>query len=121
MPTQRLIALNGNAGAFVNILATLSTSRILMCEDDAATRTGFQESDILDNFATTNTHAVAANVIAEPIAIPDINVSYDHFRKLLGLPVQGVSGAFNFRAADKLVSARGNGAGATTLRFSEYE
>jgi hypothetical protein len=121
MATQRLIALNINTGAFVNILATLNTSRMLMCEDDAATRQGFVEQDPLDNFSTSNTHGIAANILAEPIAIPDINVGYDHFQKLLGLPAQNSSGAFNFRAADKLLSARSASGTATTLRFSEYE
>lgn len=124
MATQRLIALNGNAGAFVNILATLNTSRMLFREDDAATPVGLQFSSVLDGFATTNTVAaptVAATTGAEPVSIPDIAVAYDHFRKLLGLPPQNSSGAFNYRAADKLLSARSNAAGGTTLRFAEYE
>lgn len=121
MATQRLIALNINTGAFVNILATLNTSKMVMCEDDAATRQGFQEQDPLDAFATTNTHGFGNNIVAQPIAIPDINAAYDHFRKLLGLPIQNSSAAFNYRAADKLLSARSATGTATTLRFSEYE
>jgi hypothetical protein len=40
---------------------------------------------------------------------------------LLGLPAQNTVGAFNYRPADKILSARSNGAGTTLLRMIEYE
>lgn len=114
MPVQRLIALNGNAGAFTDIFATIPCSRIVFVEDDAAARTGIQVKSFLDNFATTETYAATS----EPVQIPDIGAGYDHMRKLLGVPAN-----FNPNnvAATKLLSVRGNAAGATTLRITEYE
>jgi hypothetical protein len=54
------------------------------------------------------------------VQIPDF-LSWPLKGRLWGLPAQGVSGAFNFRAADKLLSVLGKAAGATVLRFVEYE
>jgi hypothetical protein len=113
MPVQRLIPLNNNAGAYTDILATIPCSRIVFVEDDAAARTGIQVKSLLDNFATNNVYSATA----EPVAIPDIASGYDHMRKPLGYQVNFIP----TRAADKLLSARGNGAGATTLRITEYE
>jgi hypothetical protein len=113
MPVQRLIPLNNNAGAYTDILATIPCSRIVFVEDDAAARTGIQVKSLLDNFATNNVYSATA----EPVSIPDIAVGYDHMRKLLGTPVSFSPGS----AATKLLSVRGNGAGATTLRITEYE
>lgn len=112
----RQIVLNANNGAFVNILATLSTSRFEAMEDEAATTQGLQVQSLMDNFVTTNTFSFGS----EPIQVPNYT-AWDHFRKLLGLMAQGVSGAFNFVAATKLLSARSNGGSGTTLRFIEYE
>lgn len=112
MPVQRLIPLNGSAGAFVDISATIPCSRIVFVEDDAAARTGIQVKSLLDNFATTNFYAATA----EPVAIPDLASGYDHMRKLLGVPA-----AFQGGTATKLLSVKSAAAGATTLRITEYE
>lgn len=112
----RQIALNNNAGAFVNILATLNTSRFEAMEDEGSATQGIQVQSLMDNFATTNVFSFGS----QPIQVPNYT-AWDHFRKLLGLTAQGVSGAFNFVAATKLLSARSNGAAGTTLRFIEYE
>lgn len=112
----RQIALNGNAGAFVNILATGPCRNIEMMEDEAAATTGLQVQSLLDGFVTTNTFSFGS----EPLTIPNIQ-RYPNSGPLLGMNAQNTSGAFNFRAADKLVSARSNGAGGTTLRFIEND
>lgn len=112
----RQIALNGNAGAFVNILATGPTRQVEMQEDEVAATTGLQVQSLLDNFVTTNTFSFGS----EPLTIPNI-LRYPAGGPLLGMNAQNTAGAFNFRAADKLVSARSNAAGGTTLRFIEND
>ena len=116
MPVLRQIALNNNAGAFVNILAT-GTPRVLeFMEDEASATQGLQVKGPLDGFVTTNVFSFGS----EPITIPNI-LRYPAAGPILGVPAQGQVGAFNFRAADKLLSARSNGASGTTLRFIENE
>jgi hypothetical protein len=83
MPVTRLIALNNNAGAYTDILATIPCKSIVFVEDDAAARTGIQVKTLLDNFATNNVYSATA----EPVAIPDIASGYDHMRKPLGYQV----------------------------------
>lgn len=112
----RQIALNGDAGAFVNILATGPCRSIEMMEDEAGAPVGLQVQSLLDNFATTNVFSFGS----EPLTIPNV-LRYPNSGPLLGLNVQGTSGNFNYRAADKLVSARSNAAGGTTLRFTEND
>jgi hypothetical protein len=108
--------LNGNAGAFVNVLAVGVPRSIEFMEDEAVAPTGVQIQSMEDNFVTTNVFSFAS----QPLQIPNIS-RYPTSGPLLGMAAQGVSGAFNFRAADKLISARGNGAGGTTLRFIEND
>ena len=116
VPRLRQIALNGNAGAFVNVLAVGVPRSIEFTEDEAAIPTGLQVQSLEDGFATTNVFSFAS----EPLQIPNIG-RYPMGGPLLGMGAQGVSGSFNFRAADKLISARGNASGATTLRFIEND
>jgi hypothetical protein len=66
MPNSRLIALNGNAGAFVDVFATVPATRMRFREDDAAAATGIQVKFLLDAFATTNVYASTS----EPVEIP---------------------------------------------------
>ncbi|SRR5579871_6501101 len=112
----RLIVLNANNGALVNVLATIAVSRYEAMEDESVAVQGLQVQTPVDSFAGTYTFSFGS----EPIQVPSFE-AWDHFRKLLGLPAQGVSGAFNYRAADKILSARSNGASGTTLRLIEYE
>jgi hypothetical protein len=112
----RLIALNNNAGAFTDILATGPTRQVSMMEDEAAATQGLQVKSLLDNFVTVNTFTFGS----EPLTIPDTE-RYPNSGPILGLNAQGVTGSFNFRAADKLVSARSNGGAGTTLRFIEND
>lgn len=117
MPNLRQIALNGNAGAFVDILATVAVTRWEAMEDEAAATTGLQVKTQLDAFATTNTFTFGS----EPIMSRAFNKDAGRPGTILGLPAQNSAGAFNFRAADKLASMRSNAAGGTTVRFIEYE
>lgn len=119
MPALRQIALNNNAGAFVAVLATIPSTRLSIMEDEAAATQGLQVQGPYDKFATTNVFSFGS----EPVNFPDPAFGKDSGREgaLIGLPAQGVFGAFNFRAADKLFSARSNGAAGTTLRVMEYE
>lgn len=115
----RLIALNGSAGAFVDVLASGATRGIEFMEDEAGATQGIQVKTFVDNFATTSVFSFGS----EPIQIPNFHKVGDR-GPLLGLPEQnkanGVA-APNYRAADKLISAKSNGAAGTTLRFIEYD
>jgi hypothetical protein len=63
MANTRLIAVNGSAGAFVNILATLPARAYECKEDEAAAPTGIQVQSPLDNFASTNVYAFASEPV----------------------------------------------------------
>ena len=117
MANLRQISLNSNAGAFVDILATLPATRYEAMEDEAGATQGIQVKSPLDNFATTNVFSFGS----EPIKIPSDAAVNSRPGRVWGAPAQGQSGAFNFRSADKLLSARSNGGSATTLRFIEWE
>lgn len=116
MPRLRQIALNGNAGAFVDVLATIPCRSIEAMEDEAGATTGLQVKSILDAFATTNVFSFGS----EPLMIPNTQ-RYPNKGPLIGFPAQNTSGQFNYVAATKLISARSNAAGGTTLRFIENE
>jgi hypothetical protein len=112
----RQINLNSNAGAFVDILATLPVRKFDFMEDESGATQGLQVKSLLDKFATTNVFSFND----EPLAIPDAQ-RYPALGPILGMNSMGQAGAFNFRAADKLISVRSNGAAGTILRFTEYE
>lgn len=111
----RLIAVNATGGAVVSILATGPTCSIEAREDDAAAATGIVYNTPDDNFVSNNTLASTS----EPLQLPNIN-RYPMHGPLRGMNAQGVSGAFNFRAADTLLKVISK-AGATTLRFIEND
>ena len=111
----RQIALGNNAAAFTDVLATGPTRLVELFEDEAGGVTqGLQVKSFLDNFATVNTFTFGS----EPLTIPNI-LRYPRKGPLVGMNAQGTAGAVNFRAADKLVSVRSNGAAGTVLRFVE--
>lgn len=116
MPRLRQIALNNNVGAFINVLASVACRSIEFMEDEAAATQGLQVQSLLDAFATTNVFSFSS----EPLTIPNI-LRYPKAGPLLGLPAQNSTGAFNFTAATRLISARSNGGAGTTLRFIENE
>lgn len=120
MPNSRQIALNNNAGAFVDILATLPSKQVQAMEDEASTTMGIQVKTALDNFTTTNVFSFGS----EPIILGNIPAIQNNQGSVVGRPAQNAANgttAFNYRAADKLLSARSNGASGTTLRVLEYE
>lgn len=117
MANLRQISLNANNGLFVDILATLPATRYEAMEDEAAATQGIQVKTPLDNFATTNVFSFAS----EPVKVPSDAAAIGRPGKIWGLPAQGQAGAFNFRAADKLMSALSDGAAGTVLRFIEWE
>jgi hypothetical protein len=114
---QRLISLNSNVGAFVDILATIPVTRWEAMEDEAAAVQGIQVKSKADAFATTNVFSFGS----QPIKSPSDAAVIGRPGAIIGIPAQGQSGAFNARAADKILSARSNGAAGTTLRFIESE
>jgi hypothetical protein len=100
----------------VNILATLPTRNIEAKEDEALSTEGLQVRSYVDNFATLNTYSFAS----EPLLLPDPE-AYPLKGRLVGWPVQGQAGAFNYIAAPTLMQAQSDGASGTVLRFIEYE
>lgn len=111
----RQIALLNNVSAF-DILATGPTRQVELFEDEGGATQGLQVKSLLDNFVTTNTFTFGS----EPLTIPNI-LRYPRKGPLIGMNAQGTAGAFNFRAADKLVSVRSNGGAGTTLRVVEND
>lgn len=116
MPNLRQISLNANNGAFVDVLATINVAKLEIMEDEAGATQGVQIKSMLDNFVTTNVLSFGS----EPALIPHPS-HYPLKGRLLGMPAQGTTGAFNAIAATKLVSLRSNGGAATTVRVIEYE
>lgn len=116
MPRVRQIVIGNNAAAFTDIFASIPCRSIELMEDEAGATQGLQIKSLLDNFVTTNVFAFSD----EPLQIPNIE-RYPNGGPLLGLPAQGIVGAFNYRAADKLISVRSNGGAGTTLRITENE
>lgn len=115
----RQIAVNGSGGAFVDIYATVPCRSFEFIEDEGAATQGIDAKLCIDNFATTNRYSFATQQAGHG-EVPNFHkVGLEG--RILGLPEQGVNGAFNYRAADKLMSVRSATATATTLRFIEYE
>lgn len=116
---ERLIALNGNGGAFVTIAATGPTRGIEFMEDEGTAPQGIQFSSYVDGFVALNTVSFGT----EPIEIPNFHKVGDR-GPLIGMNEQNLANgvnAPNYRAADNLIKARSNTATATTLRFIEYD
>lgn len=116
MANLRLIALNGSAGAFVNIYPTVPVRKFDGMEDEGGNTQGIAVLTLLDNFVTTNTFSFGS----QPISIPDPQ-RYPALGPILGLPAQGSVGAFNYTAAKLLMEARSATVTGTTLRFEEWE
>ncbi|MGH9482354.1 MAG: hypothetical protein ACRD1L_09710 [Terriglobales bacterium] len=107
----RLVALNGNAGAYVQIAATIPARAVQIVEDGSATAQGLEAQFPRDGFAVTDTY-LAGTPIQLTGAGRDGN---------LGLPTQNGVGAFNSRPADVYCQARSATATATTVRVVETE
>jgi hypothetical protein len=117
MQKRRLVALNGNGGAFTDILATIPCRRVEIREDEAAAPTGLIFQTMEDNFV--GTYTVGAPTSPDPQirlgnAIPQGSGS----GPMLGYPPQTIGG--KVVAADKLLSLKGKAAGATSVWVIEY-
>lgn len=121
MPKTRLIALNGNGGPLVAVLATGCARRVTAREDEAAAATGLEYTRGDDVNANLNTIGTPGTPDQQQIDLWDNAQFGPHGGKLQGLPQQGSAGTPFFRAADTYFSAQGKGAGATTIRVIEYE
>jgi hypothetical protein len=114
MPVTRLLALNGNAGAFTAVAATIPARAVQIVEDGSVPGQGLQVRFPDDGFATTDTYPSGT-----PISI--VGAGRDG---LAGLPVQNAANgatAFNYRAADVYCQLRSASATATTVRVVEME
>lgn len=112
---RRQIAINNNSGAFTDVLATIPSRLLEVSEDEASTLQGMQVKNFIDNFATTDTFGTG-----EGFTIPNAS-RYPNKGPVLGCPAINTVGQWNYRAADKLLSVRSNGASGTTLRVIEDE
>jgi hypothetical protein len=123
MPASRLIALNNNAGAFVDVLSTIPARRVYVREDESVTSKGLQYLKPDDNFATTYTVGTPGTPDQQQITLPDpANIGLRGNGRLIGMPAQGQVGAFNRIAATKLCSLRSkDGVAGTTVRVVEVE
>lgn len=116
---EQFIAVNGNGGLFVDVLATGPTRGIEFMEDEATAPQGIQFKSFVDGFVILNTVTFGS----EPIQIPNFSKVRDR-GPLIGIGEQNKAngvGAPNYRAADKLISVRSNSVTATKLRFIEYD
>lgn len=116
MPNMRLIPLNGNAGATVEIVATIPSRRIELIEDEATTPQGVAFKTLMDGF--TNTRSVG--ILRQPFVIVG-SASFNNGKgPILGYPAYNSGGSS--RQADKIVKgAISLTATPTTLVVTEYE
>lgn len=108
--------LNGNAGAFVNILSTLHARYVRIIEDDAAAATGLQAKYPEDNF----TAIVSVSAVHEPIEIGNKVSIGNNAGAILGTPGYA-TGTSSSVPQTTYCQLRGNGAGATTVWVEEHE
>ncbi|MGH9475452.1 MAG: hypothetical protein ACRD1C_03865 [Terriglobales bacterium] len=114
MAVTRLIALNGNAGAFTQILASIPARSVQIVEDGSVAGQGLEVQFPADGYATTDTYATGIPITIE-------GAGHDG---ICGLPAQNAANgaaAFNYRAADVYCQARSATATATTVRVVESE
>lgn len=114
MAVTRLIALNGNTGAYTPIAATIPARSVEIVEDGSVAAQGLEVQFPQDGYGTTDTYGAGT-----PIEIE--GAGHDG---VCGLPVQNAAngaGAFNYRAADVYCQARSATATATTVRVVESE
>lgn len=113
MAVTRLVAVNGDGGAYVSIAATIPARAVQIVEDDSVAGQGLEAQFPGDGYATTDTYAAGT-----PISI--VGPGRDG---LAGLPEQNAADptAFNHRAADVYCKLRSATATATTVRVVETE
>lgn len=113
MAKTRLIAVNGNAGAWTPIPASIPARTVQIVEDGSVAAQGLQVQFPADGYATTNTYGAGT-----PITMT--GAGHDG---ILGLPAQNDSDptGFNYRTADAYCQVRSATATATTVRVVESE
>lgn len=114
MPATRLIAVNGNGGAYTPIACSIACRAVQIVEDGSVAAQGLEIQYPSDGYATTNTVAGGTPVTIEGAGKDG----------LAGLPVQNGAngnGAFNYRPADVYCQVRSATATATTVRVVETE
>lgn len=121
MSKSRVVALNGNAGAFTSISATMICRYVEIREDEAAAPTGLQYKLPDDNFTqiyTVGTHPVDG----EPqIVLGDKLSQGKGHSPLLGGPAQNMPGGVTPTTATVLIQLRGNAVGVTSVRVTEFD
>lgn len=118
MPKTRLIAINGSAGAYVQILSSIPARRAEGREDESATAQGLTYQKPDDGFVATYTVGVPGTPDAPQIVLGNPVGQGAGEGPILGWPAQ--SGLLN-TTATQLVNVRSKTATGTNLRFAEYE
>ncbi|HLJ88828.1 MAG TPA: hypothetical protein VKZ53_18560 [Candidatus Angelobacter sp.] len=113
----RLIALNGNAGPLVSVLATMCATRVTAREDEAASSQGLQYIRGDDVTANLNTVGTLGSPDQQQIDLWDNKPYGARGGRLQGIGPQ----AANFPAATIYFKAQSKSATATTLRVIEYD
>lgn len=109
MSVTRLIAVNGNAGAWTSIAATIPAHSVQIVEDaSAGGGQGLEVQFAADNFAVTDQYAAGQ-------AVGITGPGYD------GVLGYGPGGKFDGSAADVYCKVRSATATATTVRVVETE
>lgn len=122
MPATRLITLNAAAGAFTAITSTVAARRVYAREDEAVAAQGLEYQKPDDGFVNTYVVGTPGSPDSQQIILPDpVGPALPGQGRLLGMPAQGQSGAFNFRAADTYMKVKSKGAGSNVLRLVEIE
>ena len=123
MPRTRLIALNGNAGAFVSVLASIPCRYVEIREDEAAAATGLQYQQPDDNFTQTYVVGTPGSDDDAQIKLGNKVAIGNDAGSILGWPSRTIGGDApgTVQAATTLIKLRGNGAGGTNVRVTEYE
>lgn len=116
MAKTRLIALNGNGGPLVTVLATQISKRVTAREDEAAAATGIQYVRGDDVSGNLNTVGTPGTPDQQQIDLWDNLPFGRRGGTIVGIGPQ----AANFGAATVLFKAQGKAAGATVLRVIEY-
>ncbi|HEY7839186.1 MAG TPA: hypothetical protein VIC54_11375 [Terriglobales bacterium] len=114
MAVTRLIAVNGNSGAYTAVSATIPARTVEIVEDGSVAAQGLEVRYPADGFATTNT---------VPYGQEPINITGAGKDGLAGLPAQNSTepDGFNYRPADVYCQVRSATATATTVRVVETE
>lgn len=116
----RLIDVNGSAGAYVSISATLPCIYVEIREDEAGTAQGLTYQLPGDAFATTYTVGTPSTPDAPQIKLGQVSAPHRQ-GPVLGWPEQNIGGSGEVRAATVLIKVRSKTGTATKVRVTEFE